>query len=169
MNRQEKLEWLARKLTEWGEGVTDAVTVVAEAAVWCGDKSLPAGFDWFTRKEWLDMREKLQNRPQDNSWFERGELPPVGTHCEFNHPEFNRFVGCLVVGHFRHEAVCAPSGGNYFGGSASKFRPLIQLRPLRTEREKAIDAAMDGINVEDGFIYSSRSIIEKLYDAGMLK
>ena len=126
MNRQEKLEWLARK---------------------------------------------IQSKPEpDNSWHDRGELPPVGTECEFNHPEFKRFVGCLVVGHHRHEAVCAPSGGNYFGGSASQFRPLIQLRPLRTEREKAIDAALSVLPIGgNDNTRSAKFIIEKLYDAGMLK
>ena len=128
-----------------------------------------------------DYRDTLEKRPesatkegqnemtittQDNSWHERGELPPVGTECEFNHPEFKRFVGCLVVGHHRHEAVCAPSGGNYFGGGASQFRPLIQLRPLRTEREKAIDAACEAIG---GVGDDELLVIEKLYDAGMLK
>ena len=40
-----------------------------------------------------------------------------------------------------------------------------EFRPLRTEREKAIDAACKAI----GDVIGSRLIIERLYDAGVLK
>lgn len=40
-----------------------------------------------------------------------------------------------------------------------------QFRPIRTEREKAIDAACEAI----GGVIGGRLVVERLYDAGLLK
>lgn len=250
MNRQEKLEWLARNRHEWTKDYPFLGVRVDHNGIiysWPSDR---LNESTFTSKEWLSMREKLQNKPswdciplwaefmaqlpngqweayssmpehgiswmlnvsdgksqvsstigsgivlgdwrdtlekrpelssknndvrnhedvppskpQDNSWYDRGELPPVGCECEVFVSDESKWMNFEVIAirdgyvlGWCHEGLCG-----FQSSEKSEFRPL------RTDREKAIDAAMNEIKVEDGFIYSSRSIIEKLYDAGMLK
>jgi hypothetical protein len=98
-----------------------------------------------------DWRNTLERRPENHSveptekvW--RGPedgLPPVGIECEFHHPDFG-WTGCTVVGHFRHEAICTPNGGNYYGGMAEEFRPI------RSEEDKAVEEMMKFAPVDNG-------------------
>ena len=100
---------------------------------------------------------------QDNSWHERGELPPVGTVCEYL--PINCWTRCVV------EFI----GNKYAILGVQEFEVCVEIenidfRPLRTEREKAIDAALSVLHIGgNDNTRSAKFIIEKLYDAGMLK
>lgn len=186
MNRQEKLEWLARNRHEWTKDYPFLGVRVDHNGIiysWPSDR---LSASTFTHQEWLSMRDTLEKRPelssknndvrnhedvppskpQDNSWYDRGELPPVGCKCEIlgAFGLYTEWFECeIIAAHL--DSVFAANERSWINVKKGER----QFRPLRTDREKAIDAAMNEIKVEDGFIYSSRSIIEKLYDAGMLK
>lgn len=73
---------------------------------------------------------------QDNGWYERGELPPIGTECEF-------YQGMLGWNRCKIAAVVFRDGGksciaqleNDWGLS----RETSRFRPLKTEREKFVE------------------------------
>ena len=76
----------------------------------------------------------MSSKPEvDNSWHERGELPPVGCKCEV-------FVG--DESKWMHFEVIAIRDGHVLGWcreSSCGFQSnkKYEFRPLRTEREKA--------------------------------
>ena len=116
----------------------------------------------------IDLQQPVQPTT-DNSWYERGELPPVmvpvelwfggsfAYNCEFI---AMRGYTCVLWNLDDDKPDCA----DYMNS---------QFRPLRTEREKAIDEmvailkakfdrpGVDGIAVAD--------IVDELYDAGYRK
>ena len=165
VTKQQQLEWLAKNLEKWNSGYDFAVV----------DKCSDGGFyvRWpsvcssgITKKEWQQERDKTQKQPAqskpDNSWQAYGELPPVGCECEamIN----GEWIAAEVLRHRINSAgmnVAAVMSCASFG-----VYWAADFRPLRTEREKAIDAACKAIGVagEDGLL-----MIERLYDAGLLK
>lgn len=165
MTRQEKLEWLARNVHEWKQGFNLCVVNpgVGETYVTWPSCCIPSG-STFTKADWLSMREKLQDKPElDNSWHERGELPPVGTVCEF--VSSAPTAECRIIA-YSDDQVCVLWSENKLLDVIDISSGKVKFRPVRTEREKAIDAACEAIGgVGDGELL----VIEKLYDAGMLK
>lgn len=104
-----------------------------------------------------------------NEWFERGELPPVGftqDECELTGLCYERFAEFQVVAHVKSKAIVAIT--KYSCGSTGVWANALEQRffkPIRTDREKAIEAAMK-IHMpfdsdEEGF--------GALYDAGLLR
>ena len=75
VTKQQQLEWLSRKYKTWPEqGATYLCLSIAEVG-----KFAVVNSHVITRKEWQQEREKMSSKPEvDNSWHERGELPPVG-------------------------------------------------------------------------------------------
>ena len=106
----------------------------------------------------------MSSKPEvDNSWYARGELPPVGTICEMIDDRAT-WRECKIIAH--EDGAC-------IGWIASLNSPFYtydksEFRPLHTEREKAIDAACDVI-CKNGVHDFERGVITKLYDAGLLK
>ena len=107
------------------------------------------------------QKQPAQSKP-DNSWQAYGELPPVGCECEamIN----GEWIAAEVLRHRINSVgmnVAAVMSCASFG-----VYWAADFRPLRTEREKAIDAACKAIGVvgEDGLL-----MIERIYDAGLLK
>ena len=159
VTKQQQLKWLAKKYKTWPEqGATSlglSVTEVGKFAI--------VNCHLITRQEWRQERDKMGSKPEvDNSWHERGELPPVGGVCEamIN----GEWIAAEVLRHRINSAgmnVAAVMSCASFG-----VYWAADFRPLRTEREKAIDAACKAIGVvgEDGLL-----MIERLYDAGLLK
>ena len=105
----------------------------------------------------------MSSKPEiDNSWHERGELPPVGVPVELWWGGSFAYT-CEFITRRRHHYVMwnldadRPDAADYMNSD---------FRPIRTGREKAIDAACKAIGGvgEDGLL-----IVERLYDAGMLK
>ena len=118
---------------------------------------------------------------KDNSWFERGELPPVGCECVWvdesgvdcpagvRYPDVGEVVsvrahadtpGGDVIAIFTWE-----SGGDGLRVAASRMPE--DFRPLRTEREKAIDEMFQAAFSIGSEI--NAETIGALYDAGYRK
>ena len=80
-----------------------------------------------------------QKMKQDNGWFERGELPPVGVECEVMHRE--RWVVCDVIAHFQQQAAMVAAYTVDNGNALKKLDSCIAkyFRPIRTERDVLIE------------------------------
>lgn len=99
----------------------------------------------------------------NNEWFKRGELPPVGTECEISNcgDEWEK-VKILFMGKTICIADWSYKQEQHFHLSSVKFRPL------RTEREPAIDE-IKSIIVSLGYGSAAGEIATKIYDAGFRK
>ena len=159
--KQQQLAWLAHKYKTWPEqGATSLGLSVAEVG-----KFAIVNCHLITRQEWRQERDKMNGKSEiNNSWFKHGELPPVGVPVEL-------WVGgsfaynCEFITSRRHHYVMwnldadRPDAADYMNS---------QFRPIRTEREKAIDAACAAV-CKAGPYDHERELIGKLYDAGLLK
>lgn len=96
-----------------------------------------------TRKQW--------SGPEDG-------LPPVGTKCEVQHEQFG-WTGATVVAHYGSCAVCAPSGGGFYGYAKD------ECRPIKSEKERVVEAVIEKMR----WTNSVASVLEELYDMGALK
>ena len=106
----------------------------------------------------------MSSKPEvDSSWHERGELPPVGCECEFAPKAGGAWVRTTILAITNQNFISLPDGESV--EFVLRLSNVI-FRPIRTEREKAIDAACKAIGGvgEDGLL-----IIERIYDAGLLK
>ena len=93
-------------------------------------------------------------------WHELGEFPPAGTVCEVHE---NEWVETFIIG-MDNEGYCVYTTSDPDVGSDGDNDPS-SFRPIRTEREKSIDAACEVI----GDVIGGRLVVERLYDAGLLK
>ena len=110
----------------------------------------------------------MSSKPEvDGSWHERGEFPPVGCECEMidDHCEW---VKCDVIAH--KDSFCV-------AWVCSRMSPFYtndrnEFRPLRTEREKAIDEMVSVILDYDGYMITSATaelVARQLHYAGYHK
>ena len=129
-----------------------------------------AGWHLITRQEWQQERDKMQKKGEKaDSWHERGEFPPAGCECEAeydtNRKEWHkvRIIG-VDDGECFFRWLSGASNGYVTG-----YKRDIDFRPLRTEREKAIDEmALLAIGCEKYAITqnAAKAVCELLYDAG---
>lgn len=84
---------------------------------------------------------------QDNKWFERGELPPVGVECEYVSPMSGEVKAAFIVAkhHFSEQVIWSTrqSGGELFYGQKGCFRPI------RTERDVLLSVIVEEMNRYD--------------------
>lgn len=133
----------------------------------------------------VEMKSESEMTIKVSDWHTNGELPPVGDVCIFDpgdgaenynneeleavgcdveiiaHTKFNRAVGCVAVFKWDRDSGCGVSTG-----CASVFRPI------RTEREKAIDEMVCEFIDHHGDPKGGErylGIAAKLYDAGYRK
>lgn len=96
---------------------------------------------------------------KESNWFERGESPPTGTYCQVK--QKNEFVNCYIVGPDDCGATVYRSDGFY---GAKMDQSLF--RPIRTRREKVIEAAELVIRKTSSAV--DNVLLDALYNAGML-
>lgn len=178
VTKQQQLEWLAKKYERWP--VVDEYVVMNGYGI-----GIAGGAHYITKGEWQQERDKMQkqaeqqSRPsQDNSWHERGELPPVGCECEWvDESGVEVAAGSLYPRIGDVVSVCAHKqtpGGDVIaiftwepgdnGLRVAASRMPEDFRPLRTEREKAID---EMVGVIKGAAFQDPEFIASiLYDAG---
>lgn len=99
-------------------------------------------------------------------WHKSGELPPVGEVCEVMH--LDRWVCCEVIAHFEQSwGMVAAYTVGINGGNAKLLEQCNaeDFRPLRTEREKAIDKMVSLVEP----LATYREFAGAIYDAGMYK
>ena len=108
----------------------------------------------------------MSSKPEvDNSWHERGELPPCGIPVEL-----------WFGGSFAYNCEFIVMRGNaYVVWNLDDDKPDCadymnsEFRPLRTEREKAIDEMVSVILDYDGYMITSATaqlVARQLYDSG---
>ena len=103
-----------------------------------------------------------------NEWFERGELPPVGVECEYLGCS-KKWDKCKIV--FTSEYVVVIEGAgtlNELVQVAFNFGDWPKFRPIKTDKEKAIEAALSVMSTKT-ISNTQRKTINKLYDAGLLR
>lgn len=100
--------------------------------------------------------QQLEKLLRGEQWDGTG-LPPVGTECEFlsNDTTWGKVV---IIGYDGDRVVFKPSGETYYGIEPSE-RQIF--RPLRTERDKAIEKLQQVLNVGR----NTHEDAENLYDA----
>ena len=155
VTKQQQLEWLASSWTSWHTSARELF--MSKVIIGCFMSMIDDSHQ-ITLEEWQQERDKMQKQ-QDNSWHERGELPPVGCECEVF--DGDDWLKSFIVGRSRSGDVVVQTRNGYFEASHAKFRPL------RTEREKAIDEMADLI--AKSVFGSAKCQAEKLYDAGYRK
>lgn len=104
---------------------------------------------------------------------EKGRLPPVGTHCEITWGARVRWYECIVL---PDQAVIIKEtiGNSGWRTHSQNIPDDVEFRPLRTGRDRAINAAYRSLPLEQfpsdsvGWQGSARRIIGALYDAGKL-
>lgn len=100
-----------------------------------------------------------QDMKQDNKWFERGELPPVGCECEilgaFGH--YQEWFPCKII---------AEHSGSVFAANERSWMNVRkgerQFRPLRTERDVLIEI----IKQWDGLVQTDDVLADAILAAG---
>jgi len=100
----------------------------------------------------------------DNSWHEKGDLPPVGAEIEvFSDGEEVRQIHVVWSGDdvvFGWD-MGAPFVYAHFSAKAYSFRPI------KTEKEKFVDAAIKLVELDLAIpVASDKHYFESLYDAG---
>lgn len=110
----------------------------------------------------LTIDQILSDSPE---WDGKG-LPPVGAVVECLCPESKVWVKCDIIGPYGDYVVGAPSGGGFYGFDAN------ELRPIRSDRDKAIDELVAVIidhygNPKGGEGYIK--LASSIYDAGYRK
>ena len=115
------------------------------------------------------MDEKF--RIDRSDWFDRGELPPVGIECEvlWDDCEWHKtkIIAHLYIDKFN---MCPVFTTGWDDTSFVECMPHYQsFRPLRTEREKAIEEMKQHCPHHGSWDTVGRIYAEALYDAGYRK
>lgn len=107
-----------------------------------------------------EMKSESEMTIKVSDWHKNGELPPVGEVCEAYIDYPPQWVETEIVAHKDGFAIgwCKSVMKGCHGDKAHEFRPL------RTEREKAIDEMMGHCDY-----LGSRDFAGKLFDAGYRK
>lgn len=100
----------------------------------------------------------------DAQWFERGELPPVGTVCLY--VVSDRLSAEVEITAHAKLGLCFVEAGQSGESYVSKTAELHRFRPIRTEREVAIEE-MCNVAGLDGLVFGL--VAGELYDAGYRK
>lgn len=105
-----------------------------------------------------------------SEWHERGELPPVGVEFESyfamdTEPKWNK---CKVAYSSNEHTILIFDDGeeNYY--ETDKLRKIAKFRPIRTEREKVIEAVDSLIHNYQAGAEIRTEFLNVLYNAGML-
>ncbi len=123
-----KDQWLARRAEL--QSVTEQFKPSIEEA-----NRLAQEFKLFTSIEDNQGQEMKQN----NGWFERGDLPPVGSQCEVMHRD--SWVVCGVIAHFQQKAAMVAAYTVDNGNALKSLDSCIAkyFRPIPTERDVLAD------------------------------
>ena len=109
----------------------------------------------------VEMKSESEMTIKVSDWHKNGELPPVGEVCEAYVGRPPKWIEIEIVAH----------KGGFFIGWCNSLMKACQgnwvggLRPLRTEREKAIDEMVSLVEP----LATYREFAGAIYDAGMYK
>jgi hypothetical protein len=117
-----------------------------------------------------------------NEWFENGELPPVGFNVQIALDyEFNNLFPDLYAELNGEQAEIIANRKSMYGDEdvavfecmidgQPRYHALVAecFRPIKSEREKAIEAAMAAISLHASCEFQD-SLYGRLFDAGLLR
>lgn len=101
----------------------------------------------------------------DDDWHARGELPPVSTQCEWKGLNGGYWVQCEVIDKYQDKEMVVFNTGEYRNCRYEILKlDSVEFRPLRTEREKFVEAAIrvGELRARDGAV----EVYGRLFDAG---
>lgn len=163
VTKQQQLEWLAKEFAIWPGFRGIAIHMSNIAIGMSGDGHA------ITREEWQQERDKMQKQGEKaDSWHERGELPPIGCECEvLNNDLYNpAWEKCTIIFMGQYKCIYSSETRSEIVGNID-LTGAIEFRPLRTEREKAIDEMIAAIDhIKEG---NFQTFIGALYDSGYRK
>ena len=163
ITKQQQLEWLAENYHDFNEHqLLMSINALGKSAFDADYQD----FHLVTKKEWQQERDKMSSKPEvDNSWYEREEVPPYGVPVELWWGGSFAY-NCEFITRRGHHYVMwnldadRPDAADYMNS---------EFRPLRTEREKAIDEMVS--LVRDGLVSHemAKEFAIKMFDAGYRK
>ena len=104
-----------------------------------------------------------------NEWFELGELPPVGEAVLYSTTRYQESKPAIEIGNwYRGIIIAYHDGFVWTSDNGIRSLEITKFRPIRTEREKAIEAALSVMSTKT-ISNTQRKTINKLYDAGLLR
>lgn len=113
----------------------------------------------------VEMESESEMTIKVSDWHKNGELPPVGEVCEWLECKKTGWQEVIVAGYYMNAAWIVPKGKE----PITVFNPT-GFRPLRTEREKAID---EMVEVLKSAIQDTKTVhkicASALYNAGYRK
>ena len=161
VTKQQQLEYLAKECNSW----RGRDFILASDTELGYRLPVSSGCHMITREEWQQERDKMSSRPEvGNSWHERGEFPPVGCECDIRHSCGNsEKYEKVTVAAITSEYVIV----KYATFEQHYMLKDVSFRPIRTEREKAIDEMLLAVDhIKEG---NFETFIGALYDAGYRK
>ncbi|AFC22604.1 hypothetical protein [Aeromonas phage 51] len=147
-------KWLGDNVAQYVDGFTaDKIRAQCKGVVlgsWRDTlEKRPEEFKPFTSVEGNQEQDMKQQHDmkQDNGWFERGELPPVGVECLY--VVSDRLSAEVEITAHAKFGLCfvevGKSGENY----VSKTAELHRFRPVRTERDVLLSIIVEEMNRYD--------------------
>ena len=124
------------------------------------DVALDAGLNEYAKKLQevnKGLLGKFENENPNNSWHERGELPPVGVECEWSDGGKIKNEIVKVIAYNGDFAWIKPKDGS----PMTVFNPS-GFRPIKSERERFIDAACSVLKDDNKRL---SGIFDRLFDA----
>ena len=162
VTKQQQLEWLVETFDMW-PNIKSCAIKMSVKSIGC-EALLDGECHTITRSEWQQERDKMSGKPEvDNSWYERGERPPVGALVEKKYKSATIWTEVKIIAAGNQLVIFAFHDGDEMVGGWSDY----EFRPLRTEREKAIDE-MVGI-IKGSAFQDPEFTASILYDAGYRK
>ena len=161
VTKHQQLEWLAKAYKTWPEQGSHSLRLSAFEI----GKFAIVNCHIISRQEWRQERDKMQKQEVDNSLCKRGARPPIGEPVEL------WFGGSFA---YNCEFICV-RGMNYIVWNLDADRPDCadimnsEFRPLRSEREKAIDDMKSLCAYPGSWCSTFKAFAESLYDAGYRK
>ena len=166
VSKQQQLEWLVKNVSEFPDGMDKVFASVYCVGIFVG--FLAEEKHEITRQEWQQERDKMNSKPEvDNSWYDRGELPPVRRECEMKHKCWDEFQRVFVLAITSEYVIVS---GNTTPAREQHYHLRdITFRPISTEREKAIDEMKSLCAYPGSWNSTYKSFAEALYAAGYRK
>lgn len=106
--------------------------------------------------DWVKSELEKPNPFDDNSWHERGELPPVGWHGEVTWGAKVEWYECVILP--RGRVARADRLGEWCALPISEHES-IEFRPIKTERERFVDTVLK--------ITDDEVLANELYKSGL--
>lgn len=95
------------------------------------------------------MSMTQQQVKQDNGWFERGELPPVGIECEAKKYGKEEYYKVVICGAGKHLGLAVSFYEKQKGSGAFTCSSAEYFRPIRTERDVLLSVIVEEMNHYD--------------------